>query len=50
MDGFEPNDPAQIRAYLAQNQAPADYVLPAALAKTAVTGCALKAGRMSKFR
>ena len=36
------NNPAQIRAYLAQNQAPADYVLPAALQKTAVTGCAIQ--------
>jgi hypothetical protein len=36
------NDPAQIRAYLAQQHAPSDYVLPAALQKTAVTGCAVE--------
>jgi uncharacterized membrane protein YbaN (DUF454 family) len=36
------NDPAQIRAYLAQNKAPADYVLPAALQKAAVAGCAVE--------
>jgi len=36
------NDPEQIRAYLAQKQAPADYVLPAALQKAAVTGCAVE--------
>ena len=29
------NSPAQIQAYLARNQAPVDYVLPAPLAKTA---------------
>jgi uncharacterized membrane protein YbaN (DUF454 family) len=36
------NNPAQIRAYLAQNHAPADYVLPAPLDKVAVTGCAIE--------
>jgi len=36
------NNPAPVRAYLAQNQAPADYVLPAPLEKTAVTGCAVE--------
>ena len=36
------NDPVQVRAYLAQYQAPADYVLPAPLQKTAVTGCAIE--------
>jgi uncharacterized membrane protein YbaN (DUF454 family) len=36
------NNPAQIRAYLAQNHAPADYVLPAPLEKVAVTGCAIE--------
>jgi hypothetical protein len=36
------NNPAQIRAYLAQNHAPADYVLPVPLEKTAVTGCAIE--------
>jgi hypothetical protein len=36
------NDPAPVRAYLAQNHAPADYVLPAPLEKTTVTGCAIE--------
>jgi hypothetical protein len=36
------NNPASIRAYLAQNHAPADYVLPAPLEKTAVSGCAIE--------
>ena len=36
------NDPAQIRAYLAQNKAPSDFVLPAALQKTTATGCAVE--------
>ena len=39
---FPTNDLSQIRAYLAQNDAPADYVLPAPLEKTAVTGCAIE--------
>jgi len=36
------DNPVQIRAYLAQNHAPADYVLPAPLDKVAVTGCAIE--------
>ena len=36
------HDPAQIRAYLEQNHAPADYVLPAPLEKVAMTGCAIQ--------
>jgi hypothetical protein len=36
------NNPAAIRAYFAQKQAPADYVLPAPLGKTAVIGCAIQ--------
>jgi uncharacterized membrane protein YbaN (DUF454 family) len=36
------NDPARIRAYLAQNGAPADYVLPAPLRKAALAGCAIE--------
>jgi hypothetical protein len=36
------NDPAQIRAYLVQNHAPADYVLPASLQKVEVAGCAIE--------
>jgi len=39
---FTTNDPEQIRAYLAQKQAPADYTLPAALQKAAVAGCAVE--------
>ncbi len=36
------NSPAAIRAFLAQQQAPADYVLPAPLEKAGVTGCAIE--------
>jgi hypothetical protein len=36
------NNPAQIRTFLGQNHAPADYVLPAPLGKAAVTGCAIE--------
>jgi hypothetical protein len=36
------NNPAQIRAYLAQQHAPSDYVLPAPLQTIAVTGCAVE--------
>ena len=36
------NDSGSIRAYLGQNHAPADYVLPAPLEKVAVTGCAIE--------
>jgi hypothetical protein len=36
------DNPAQIRAYLRQSHAPADYVLPAPLEKVAVTGCAIQ--------
>jgi hypothetical protein len=36
------NDPAVIRTFLAQKQAPADYALPMPLEKTAVTGCAIE--------
>ena len=42
------NNPAQIQGYLAQNQSPADYVLPAPLAKTAVTGCAIESWQGAK--
>ena len=42
------NNPAQVRAYLAQNHAPADYVLPAPLEKTAVTGCAIEGWQGTK--
>jgi hypothetical protein len=36
---LETNDVGQIRAYLAQNQAPADYVLPRGLEQTPTVGC-----------
>jgi hypothetical protein len=36
------NNPISVRAYLAQNHAPADYVLPAPLEKTTVSGCAIQ--------
>ena len=42
------NNPAQIQGYLARNQAPADYILPAPLAKTAVTGCAIESWQGAK--
>jgi uncharacterized membrane protein YbaN (DUF454 family) len=42
------NNPASVRAYLAQNHAPADYVLPAPLEKTAVTGCAIEGWQGAK--
>ena len=42
------NNPAQVRAYLAQNHAPADYVLPMPLEKTAVTGCAIEGWQGAK--
>ena len=42
------NDPAPIRAYLAQKQAPADYVLPAPLQQAAIIGCAVEGWRNVK--
>jgi hypothetical protein len=42
------NNPAQIQEYLARNQSPADYVLPAPLAKTVVTGCAIESWQGAK--
>jgi len=36
------NNPAAIRTFLAQQQAPADYVLAAPLEKASVTGCAIE--------
>jgi hypothetical protein len=39
---FTTNDLPQIRAYLARNGAPSDYVLPAPLEKTTVAGCAIE--------
>jgi len=46
--GLATNNPAQIQGYLARNQAPADYVLPAPLAKTAMTGCAIESWQGAK--
>jgi hypothetical protein len=42
------NNPEQIRAYLKQNRAPADYVLPAPLQNVAVTGCAIESWQDAK--
>jgi len=42
------NDPAQIRAFLAQKQAPADYLLPVALEKAAFAGCAVEGWQKAK--
>ncbi|HEY5040391.1 MAG TPA: hypothetical protein VIK53_00120 [Verrucomicrobiae bacterium] len=42
------NNPAQIRAHLAQHGAPSDYVLPAALQKAVVVGCALESWQNEK--
>jgi len=45
---FETNDLTQIRSYLAQHHAPADYVLPAGLRKVAATGCAVEGWQNTK--
>ena len=42
------NAPAPIQTYLAQKQAPADYVLPAGLEKAALTGCAVEGWQTTK--
>jgi hypothetical protein len=42
------NDSEQIRAYLAQNHAPADFVLPAGLKQVALTGCAVENWQRAK--
>ena len=42
------NNPEQIRAYLAHNQAPADFVLPAALKQAALVGCAVEGWQGAK--
>jgi hypothetical protein len=36
------NDPAAIRTYLAQNHAPAEFVIPASLKQATLTGCAVE--------
>jgi hypothetical protein len=38
----------QVHSWLAQNNAPADYVLPAGLKKAAVTGCTMQIWRKTK--
>ena len=42
------DNPAQIRDYLKQNHAPADYVLPAPLEKVVTTGCAITSWQGAK--
>jgi len=42
------DNPVQIREYLKQNHAPADYVLPAPLEKVATTGCAITSWQGAK--
>ena len=42
------DNPAAIRAFLAAQRAPADYALPAPLAKTATTGCAIETWQGTK--
>ena len=45
---FTTNAPAPIRAYLARRHAPADFVLPAALAHAGLAGCAVGNWRGAK--
>jgi hypothetical protein len=42
------NNPESIRAYLSQNHAPADFILPEALKKTALAGCAVEGWQDTK--
>ena len=42
------NDAGQIQGYLAKNNAPADYVLPAGLQNVAMTGCAIENWQAAK--
>ena len=42
------NDPAQIRAYLAQKHAPSDFVLPGALKRAALAGCGVEGWQNTK--
>jgi hypothetical protein len=39
---FATNDPVPIRAYLAQNHAPADFILPQTLQQISLVGCAVQ--------
>jgi hypothetical protein len=42
------NDPVPIRAYLAQNHAPADFILPVALKQAALAGCGVEGWQRTK--
>jgi uncharacterized membrane protein YbaN (DUF454 family) len=42
------NNPVQIRAWLAQNDAPADYILPGPLDRTSQAGCAIEGWQGAK--
>ena len=42
------NDPVPIRDHFVENQAPADYVLPAGLAKAPIVGCAVQGWQTAK--
>jgi hypothetical protein len=42
------NDPAQIRNFLGQHQAPSNYVLPAPLQKISATGCSIESWQSAK--
>jgi hypothetical protein len=45
---LQTNDPEQIRAYLRQQQAPADYTLSGPLQKTTVIGCSVEGWQSGK--
>jgi hypothetical protein len=42
------NDPGQIRAYLAQNHAPSDFILPEKLKQASLVGCAVEGWQDAK--
>jgi hypothetical protein len=42
------DNPEKVRAYLAQNNAPSDFVLPAALKQVALAGCAVEGWQNTK--
>lgn len=42
------NDQAQIRAYLARNHAPSDFILPGALKRAALAGCGVEGWQNTK--
>ena len=42
------NSPVAVRAYLAREQAPADYVLPAPLQRAELVGCAVQSWQGAK--